>query len=89
MYHPLSSRDQSRLQCGKKDKLGIFLAYALFAVRVWKGFFLVSDMKEIQNLDASVICARRLNSNEIITPKNGENFMFPIEDATIKLSGSD
>ena len=37
-YHPISTRDLSRLhQFGKKVLLGIFLGYELIAGRIWKG----------------------------------------------------
>ena len=37
-YHPISAKDQSGLhQFGAKVFPGIFLGYALYAVRIWKG----------------------------------------------------
>ena len=54
---------------------------------MWKGDFLVADIEELENLDASEIHARRLKDQEVITPKNGESFIFPTADGTIKLSG--
>ena len=38
---------------------------------------------------ASEIHARRLNAKEVLTSKNGENFIFPIADGTAKLFGRD
>ena len=36
--HPISAKDHSRLhQCDKKILLGIFVGYALIAVKLWKG----------------------------------------------------
>ena len=40
-------------------------------------------------VDAAEIHARRLNTKGMITSKNGENFIFPISDGTVKLSGRD
>ena len=40
-------------------------------------------------MDASEIRARRLNAKEVLTPKNGEHFMFLVADVTVKLSGGD
>ena len=37
----------------------------------------------------SEIHARRLNAKEILTPKNGEHFIFPIAGGMFKLSGGD
>ena len=33
--------------------------------------------------------ARRLNAQDVLTPKNGEQFLFPIADATAKICGGD
>ena len=44
-------------------------------------------IEELEILDASQTRARRLNAKQHITPKNGENFIFPIADRTVKLSG--
>ena len=52
----------------------MFLGYALYAV---------------ENLDASEIHARRRNAKGIVTPKNCENFTFPVADGTVELSGGD
>ena len=37
-------------------------------------------------MDASEICAERLNAKEVITPLSGEKCMFSIADGTVKLS---
>ena len=37
---------------------------------------LVADFEELENLDASVIHARRLNAKEIFTPKDGAHFFL-------------
>ena len=36
---------------------------------IWKGDILVAYIEELETLDTSEIRARRLNANEIITPK--------------------
>ena len=52
-YHPISAEDLSRIhQFGKKFLPGIFLGYALYAGRIWKGDILVADIEELENLDA-------------------------------------
>ena len=44
-YHTISAKNLSRLhQFGKKVLPGIFLGYALFAVRTWKGDIFVADI---------------------------------------------
>ena len=35
------------------------------------------------------IHARRLNAKEVTVPKNGEHFIFPSADGTVKMSGGD
>ena len=63
-YHPITAKDQSRIhQFGKKVLLGLFLGYALYASGIWKG-------------DASEIYSKRLNTKEVIFPKEKENFIF-------------
>ena len=89
-YYPISSRDQARLhQLGKKVVPGIFLGYALVAGGISKGDVMVADIEELAKLDASDILARRLNAQEIITSKKGEDFIFPVADDTAKLVGRD
>ena len=50
---------------------------------------MVADIEELAKLDASDILARRLDAQEIITSKKGEEFIFPIADGTAKLVGRD
>ena len=89
-YHPISAKDLSRLhQFGPKVLPGIFLGYALHAVRVWKGDILVADIEDLEEMDASEIQKKRLNAKEVLTPKNGEHILFPIADGTVKLSSRD
>ena len=46
---------------------------------IWKG-----DIEELENLDASEMCARRFNAKETRTPKNDEHFILPIADGTVE-----
>ena len=42
-YHPITAKDQSRIhQFGKTVLPGLFLGYALYAGRIWKGDVLVA-----------------------------------------------
>ena len=87
-YHPTSAKDLSRLhQFGPKVLPGIFLGYALHAGGIWKGDILVADIEQLEQMDVSEPHARRLNAKEVLTPMRGENFIFPIADGTVKLSG--
>ena len=69
-YHPIIAKDESRIhQFGKKVLFGLFLGYALYAGRIWKGDILVADIKELETMDASEIYSKRLNAKEVIFPK--------------------
>ena len=48
-----------------------------------------ADIEELENLDASEIHAWRLTQRRFSAPKNGEHFILPIVDGTVKLSGGD
>ena len=57
-YHLVSAKDQSRLhQFGAKALPGIFLGYALYAARIWKGDIMVADTEELEEMDASELHA--------------------------------
>ena len=87
-YHPISAKDQSRLhQFGTKVLPGIFLGYASFAGRIWKGDIMVADIEELEEMDASELRARRLNAKEVLTPQRSGNFIFPVADGTVKIFG--
>ena len=69
-YHPVTAKDQSRIhQFGKKVLPRLFLGYALYAGRSWKGDVLVADLEELETMDASEIYSERLNAKEVIFPK--------------------
>ena len=69
-YYPISAKDRSRIhQFGKKVLPGLFLGYALYAGRIWKGDILVADIEELETMDASEICSKRLHAKEVIFPK--------------------
>ena len=76
-YHPITAKDQSRIhQFGKKVLPGLFLGYALYAGRTWKGDVLVADLEELETMDASEIYSKRLNAKEVIFPKKKDNLFF-------------
>ena len=69
-YYTISAKDQSRIhQFGKKVLPGLFVGYALYAGRIWKGDKLVADIEELDTMDASEIYSKRLNAKEVILPK--------------------
>ena len=89
-YHPITAKDQWRIhQFGKKVWPGLFLGYALYAGGIWKGDVLVADLEELETMDASEIYSKRLNAKEVIFPKEKSEFIFPVADGWIKLSGGD
>ena len=50
---------------------------------------MIADIEELEEMDASEIHARRLNAKEVLTPMKGDNFIFPVADGTVKVSGGD
>ena len=86
----ISAKDQSRLyQIGTEVLPGIFAGYALCAGEIWEGDILVADVEDFRILDVSEIYVRRLNAKEVLTPKNGEQSIFPFADESVKLAGRD
>ena len=73
-YHPISAKDVSRShQFGPKVL----------------GDTLVAEIEELEQMDASEIHARKLNTKEVLTLMKNENFVFPVADGTVKTSGGD
>ena len=58
-YHLITAKDQSRIhQFGKKVLPGLFLGYALYDGRIWKGDVLVAHFEELETMDASEIYSK-------------------------------
>ena len=58
-YHPITAKDLSRIhQFGKLVSPGLFLGYALYAGRIWKGDVLISYFEELETMDASKIYSK-------------------------------
>ena len=58
-YYTISAKDQSRIhQFGKKVLPGLFLGYALYARRNWKGDTMDADIEELETMDASRTSSR-------------------------------
>ena len=75
--HPISAKDPSRInQFGKKVLPGLFLGYALYAGRIWKGDVLVADLEKLETMDASEIYSKRLNAKEVMFHKIKRRFYF-------------
>ena len=90
VFHVKIAKDQSRIhQFGKKVLPGLFLGYALYAGRIWKGEALVADLEELETMDASEIYSKRLNAKDVVFPKEKGEFIFPIADGRIKNLGGD
>ena len=50
---------------------------------------MVRDIEELEEMDASELHARRLNTKEVLPPMKGDMFIFPIADGTVKTCGGD
>ena len=91
-----SSNAQIRTLLGEQRQMiiaeycepGLFLGYALCAGGIWKGDVLITDLEELETMDASEIYSKRLNAKEVIFHQKGE-FIFPIADGRIKTPGGD
>ena len=60
-HRPITAKDQSGIhQFGKKVLPELFLGYALYAGGLWKGDVLIADLEELETMDASEICSKRL-----------------------------
>ena len=71
-YHPISTRDQSRLhQFGKKVLPGIFLGYELIAGGIWKGDILIADLEELESWMHQFF-PRRINAKEVLKSQKGD-----------------
>ena len=89
-YCPISAKDKSKIhQFGKKVLPGLLFGYALYAGGIWQGDILVADIEELETLDASENCSKRLNAKEVIFPKERGKFTFPAADGRIKFVGGD
>ena len=56
-----------------------------FAGSIWKRDIMVADMKDLEEMDASELHARRLNAKELLTPQRSGNPIFPNADGTVKI----
>ena len=86
-YFPITAKDQSRIhQFGKKVLPGLFLGYALYAGRIWKGDIMVADVGELETMDASEIYAKRLNAKDVIFPRENGKIIFLGGDQELRTS---
>ena len=76
-YHPVTAKDQSRIhQFGKTVLPGLFLGYAVYAGRIWKGDILVADIEELETMDASESTLKDLSmQRKQYSPKKMEIFL--------------
>ena len=49
----------------------------------------MADIEELEEMDPSEIHARRLDAKEVLTPQRSGNFIFPVADGTVRISGGD
>ena len=76
-YHPISDEELSRQhQFGPKD----LARYIPWMCIKRGGDIMVADIEELEEMDASELHARRLNAKEVLTPRRGDIFTFPIAE---------
>ena len=72
-YHPISTRDQSRLHQLDKNVLpGFFLGYTLIAVNLGRKHC-DCGYRDVEKMDASEICPRRTHAKEVSTSQREKN----------------
>ena len=54
---------------------------------IWKGDIMVADIEELDEMDASELHVRRLNTKEVLTSQRSGNFIIPVADGTVKIFG--
>ena len=85
---PISAKDLFRLHQFFAQVLpGIFLGCALYAGESGRETLWSKTLKELEELAASELQARRLNAKEVLTPMKNEKFVFPVADGTVKTLG--
>ena len=52
-------------------------------------FFLIADLEDLEKLDESEICLRRVNAEEVLISPKGDQFIFPVAAGAAKLSVRD
>ena len=74
-----------RHQFGSKVLPAKSFGCVLYAGESGKVTFMVQDIEELEQMDASELHAQRLNAKEVLTPTKGEKFIFPVADGTVKI----
>ena len=85
-YHPITAKDQSRIhQFGKKVSPELFLGYALYAGRIWKGDVLIAELEEeLETMDASGNLLEKTQCERGDISQRKRDLYFPIADGRIK-----
>ena len=89
-YHPISARELSRLhQFWSKSVVRFFLGYALYAERNWKGDIMVADNRSWKRWPHQKSTQGGSMQSKLLTPRRSGNFIFPVADGKVELSGGD
>ena len=76
-YHPSTAKDQSRIhQFGKIVLPGLFLGYALYAGRIWKGDVLVADLEDLKTWTHRKSTRKDSMRKRWYFPKKKENLLI-------------
>ena len=86
-YHPIFCDIETRSVWFKS--LVRYVRRFLYAEGIWQGDIMTADIEEVEQMDASELHARRLNAKEVFTPMKGDNYIFPVADGTVEVSGGD
>ena len=89
-YHPISTRDQLRMHQMWQESCTRNLSWICTDRGVIrKGDILISDIEELERMDASDIYPGQINAKEVLIRRKGDEFIFPFADGTAKLPGRD
>ena len=72
----LRRTSQESNQFGQKVLPGLFLGYALYAGRIWKGDVLVADLEELETMDASEIYSEKTQCERGDIPQRKMSIYF-------------
>ena len=75
--------EQSSIRKGSITR-NSFIGYALIARGIWKGDILITEIEELEQLDASEMSPRRLNAKEVLITQRDGKFIFHVADGLAK-----
>ena len=86
----LRRTSQESINLERKSYLQLFVGYALYAERTWKGDVLVADLEELETMDASEIYSKKTQCERgDISQRKKENLFFQSQMDELRTLGGD